>query len=788
MSSSPLRNDSQDAFQIPDHEMLRCIGNGSYGEVWLARSVVGTFRAIKIISRKRFPGDRPFDREFIGIKKFEPLSRTHAGFVGVLHIGLNRDAGYFYYVMEVADDKDTGQTIDVPTYVPKTLGGELARREQLPVEESARIGLILTDALGHLHRNGLVHRDIKPSNIIFVNGTAKLADIGLVADISESATFVGTEGYVPPEGPGKPTADLFGLGKVLYQISTGQSLDNFPALPDELGHRSDAAQLKKLHQVILKACDLNVRRRFQSAQEMCDQLAAVIDAASSAAGRPKTAVVMPATRSAPLNVAILCQANSEADGRLLRLLSERLAKHSCRVLTHHNTAVTVEWARQLEQNIAQADAAIVLLSPASLESETLMYELEIARDAASQGKGKPRLFPVRIQLQGPIPNQVGKNLDGLASFVWEGNHDDGRLADGLMQALLASDQAAPAAEPPLLEAIGGAVPLDSRYYIPRQADEEFRTAIARGDSIVLVKGARQMGKTSLLARGLEDARQQHCRVAFTDFQAFNSSSLESLEKFYLALSESLASQLDLDVFPQEVWNSQRSPNTNLERYLQREVLEKSPSAIVWGLDEVDRLFTCNFGTEVFGLFRSWHNKRALDPHGPWAKLTLAIAYATEAFLFITDMNQSPFNVGTRLAVQDFAAEELALLNQRYGQPLSAADLERFFSLVGGQPYLVRRALNELTAKNVRLADLEAQVSRDEGIFADHLRRLLISLAKDPELTEVVRGILQDRPCPTQESFYRLRSAGVIVGDSPNQISLRCQLYATYLAKHLLEQA
>ena len=52
-----------------------------------------------------------------------------------------------------------------------------------------------------------------------------------------------------------------------------------------------------------------------------------------------------------------------------------------------------------------------------------------------------------------------------------------------------------------LEPVGGAVPLDSEFYIERGADAEFHEAIARGDSIVLVKGARQVGKTSLLARG-----------------------------------------------------------------------------------------------------------------------------------------------------------------------------------------------------------------------------------------------------------------------------------------------
>src|SRR5437899_3238099 len=63
--------------RMPDHELLRRIGGGSYGQVWLARSVMGTFRAIKVIYRDEFADERPFQREFAGIQRFEPISRLH---------------------------------------------------------------------------------------------------------------------------------------------------------------------------------------------------------------------------------------------------------------------------------------------------------------------------------------------------------------------------------------------------------------------------------------------------------------------------------------------------------------------------------------------------------------------------------------------------------------------------------------------------------------------------------------------------------------------------------------
>src|SRR5216117_982462 len=90
--------------RIPDHELLQPIGSGAYGEVWLARSVMGELRAVKIIHRSRFNDPRPFEREFEGIRRFEPISRSHPSQLAILHVGKNDDAGCFYCVMELADN------------------------------------------------------------------------------------------------------------------------------------------------------------------------------------------------------------------------------------------------------------------------------------------------------------------------------------------------------------------------------------------------------------------------------------------------------------------------------------------------------------------------------------------------------------------------------------------------------------------------------------------------------------------------------------------------------------
>ncbi|MGO8678841.1 MAG: protein kinase domain-containing protein [Limisphaerales bacterium] len=267
---------------VPDHSLLRRIGTGAYGEVWLARSALGTLRAVKVVYRDRFEDERPFLREFNGILKYEPVSRSHEGLVAVLHVGRNDQAGCFYYVMELADPARGKAGVEagsaaVPeeaadAYSPRTLGTELAERRRLPPGEAAQLVLRLAGALAHLHAHGLVHRDVKPSNVIFVEGKPKLADIGLVTGAGDSRSFVGTEGFIPPEGPGTAQADLYGLGKLLYELVTGRDRLDFPQLPPEFADSPDEQAVLELNEVITRACAPQPNQRYTAATEFAADL------------------------------------------------------------------------------------------------------------------------------------------------------------------------------------------------------------------------------------------------------------------------------------------------------------------------------------------------------------------------------------------------------------------------------------------------------------------------------------------------------------------------------------
>lgn len=257
---------------IPEHQLLRVIGEGAGGQVWLAHNTIGTYRAVKVVWKKALQQGTSFTREFTGVLKFEPVSRLHDGLMDILQVGVAETAGFFYCVMELADDVESGRVIVPERYVPRTLAYDLAQRRRLPIGECVRNGAAIASALGFLHRHGLIHRDIKPSNIIFVNGFPKLADIGLVAAISEPRSHIGTEGFIPPEGAGTPQADIYSLGKILYQMSTGKDRNDYPELPADLGHSAEDRDLLRFNKIVIRACRTRPVRRFRSAEELMTAL------------------------------------------------------------------------------------------------------------------------------------------------------------------------------------------------------------------------------------------------------------------------------------------------------------------------------------------------------------------------------------------------------------------------------------------------------------------------------------------------------------------------------------
>jgi WD40 repeat protein/serine/threonine protein kinase len=280
--SDQKTSDLRAGIRIADFEIKAHIGHGGFGDVFLARSqATDRYRAVKVVRRNRFDSERPYEIEFAGVKRFEEVSREHEGFVDILHVSRDKEARYFAYVMELADDIEAGQQIDPQRYVPKTLAKELERRKRLPPGECVRVGVALIAALAELHRRGWVHRDVKPANIVFIRGAPKLADVGLITEAQDHPhTLVGTPDYMDAEVHGSLAGDLYSFGKVLYVMATGHHPSQWPGLPTDVGSISEVPVFQELGAIWRKACDGNRSRRYHSAGEIHRELLALQAGAS----------------------------------------------------------------------------------------------------------------------------------------------------------------------------------------------------------------------------------------------------------------------------------------------------------------------------------------------------------------------------------------------------------------------------------------------------------------------------------------------------------------------------
>ncbi|HRF61096.1 MAG TPA: AAA-like domain-containing protein [Fimbriimonadaceae bacterium] len=493
--------------------------------------------------------------------------------------------------------------------------------------------------------------------------------------------------------------------------------------------------------------------------------------------RPPALSATPARPTNPKKAVLLCRRGAQPDEELIGAIESKLTDFGHEVIVNLSDQRGLDWAKDVESQIRGADAVIAIVSPKSLRSEILEFELSAAIDQWER-TGRPAILPVWVGareevLRGPVASLV----EPLPGFRFEGP-DHRSLIAQLDSALRETPTTRPAEI--RFEPAGGAVPPDSPMYVERSADRELRDAITNRESILLVRGPRQIGKTSLLGQGSLHAEQIGARQVTTDFQKLSARQMDDGELFCRLLAKTLCRQMEFEYDFERHWDPMFGANLNIDEFL-RALLMESDRPLVWFLDEVDKLFPAPFSGDFFGLVRSWHNARTTESRGPWGRLTVVIGYATEAHLFIQDVNQSPFNVGRVIALDDFSLQQTLDLNTRYGGPLPTyQDAERLHALVGGHPYLVRRALEVVASSKWPLPRLFDEAMHDTGPFSDHLKRLLLSVGTLPHVTEHVKAMLVGKRAPESDADFRLMASGVIKYGPAGTHVFRCRLYEQFL--------
>lgn len=251
--------------------ILKYCGGGAFGEVYYAQDISGKKLALKIVPKASFGS--AWERELKGITNYRKITEDTPELLKIYHVG--EDEQSFFYTMEPA-----GNVLDDNNdYLPDTLAQRLAHGPISP-DSFPQLLKKLLDCIVALHRAGFAHRDIKPENILFVKGTPKLADLGLLSPLTGSMTqLAGTLDYLPPEiRNGSSTAyardtgqrnDLYAFGKIIYCCITGNNANEFPSFPKDLPL---VAANKHFFRLACRLCDKVPSRRLNSLADTVHEL------------------------------------------------------------------------------------------------------------------------------------------------------------------------------------------------------------------------------------------------------------------------------------------------------------------------------------------------------------------------------------------------------------------------------------------------------------------------------------------------------------------------------------
>ncbi|MBD2778511.1 AAA-like domain-containing protein [Iningainema tapete] len=464
--------------------------------------------------------------------------------------------------------------------------------------------------------------------------------------------------------------------------------------------------------------------------------------------------------------------------------------------------VGTRWAESIETELRSTDFLIVFLSEQSVNSEMVQWEISLAQELAQRQSGKPVILPVRLAYREAFPHPISIYLNQINWAFWETSQDTPRLIEELRQAinggsfkidleaktsLLQINQPkqltapTPFAQPVVLEMPSGTMKPESAFYVERNADAIGLSTIVQLGVTIPIKGPRQVGKSSLLMRLIQAARNADKRVAYLDFQQLNNSVLSDSELFFRHFCCWISDVLELEDKVEEYFRLNLTTIQRCDRYLQRHILKGLGQPLVLAMDEVDRVFDTNFRNDFFGMLRSWHNSRAIYPS--LDKLDLVLVTSTEPYQLIDDLNQSPFNVGQIIELEDFTTEQVTELNRRHGSPFDANSLQQLFPLLSGHPYLVRKALYLVASRQITPKELFTNATAPNGPFGDHLRRLLSLLYDKQELIQGLQLVISQNICPDRQIFWRLQGSG-LVRASGQSIIPRCDLYAEYFRENL----
>ena len=494
--------------------------------------------------------------------------------------------------------------------------------------------------------------------------------------------------------------------------------------------------------------------------------------------------------------------NVGLDGEVADRLVAALTSAGHRIFIDKQLRVGQDWAAEIDRQVRQSDYLIVLLTAESITSEMVRGEIEIGRDQSGK-TSSPRILPVRLGFDGPLPYPINAFLDPIQYTFWDGPSDTPRLLRELLDVIggdapvgsapvgapaapgvhLPPRYAAPLPEP------GGTLDVDDPWYLPRQTDATALAHIRQHGQTLTIKGPRQMGKSSLLVRTVKAGMEVGKRAALLDFQLVGEDGKADADLFFRRFASWVAEQLNLPDTVATFWNTGYASPQNCTRYMEHHVLEPLGAPCIVAIDETDAIFQTTFSQDFFSMLRSWHNRRADPIRRTWKNLDIILSTSTEPQFFIDRPHESPFNVGVTLRVEDFQPEQLTDLNARHPRPLARGDVERLYRLIRGHPFLTRKALYMAAGSTPTCSpdDLFAHARDDGGPFGDHLRDYLLRLQRKQDLIPALRQVVDGHGLNDELAIYRLQALGLVRREG-HKVVPRCELYGEYFRERLRSDA
>jgi len=336
--------------------------------------------------------------------------------------------------------------------------------------------------------------------------------------------------------------------------------------------------------------------------------------------------------------------------------------------------------------------------------------------------------------------------------------------------------------PKALELPEGPVRLNSDFYIERSQREAdcYQQILGRG-SMIRIKAPNLMGKTSLLHRIIERAKTNDYRLVRLDFRYAETEIFSNLNKFFQWFCLNISQQLKLESNIDKYLQGRGGILVNCTNYFQAEVLEAINCPLVLALEEIDCIFCYEeIARNFLSMLRSWFEETRQTEI--WENLRMVLLHYTNVYVQLP-VNQSPFNVGFSVELTEFSQQNILDLASRHQLSWGTDEVAALMAMIGGYPYLVRKALYHLKDSNLSLAEVLQNAATDVGIYRQYLQDHWANLQNYSELKAALKQIIIADSSVKLELVleFKLLSTG-LVKQNKQGLTPSCRLYRDYFAE------